>query len=247
VAPLEFAFLADAYFAQRGLRNKVEIVYATPLPGAFTKPKASAMLGSTIQKRNILLEADFNIMEVDGSKKVIRSFDEREIPYDLLVTVPVNKGAGFIESSGLGDELNYVRTDKYTLQAQGHENIFVMGDATNIPASKAGSVVHFQMDVMYENLMARIEGKPLPEKFDGHSLCYIETGYNKAIMIDFSYDVEPLPGYYPLAGVGPFSLLRESWINHMGKMSFYYMYWDLMLQGINVPLPSKFSMAGKQA
>lgn len=246
VAPLEFTFLADWYLQKRGIRNKTELVYATPLPGAFTKPVASAALGDILAKKGISVEPEFNIMEVDSGANVIRSFDEREIPYDLLVTVPVNMGAGMIRNSGLGDDLNYVPTNKHTLQSDLFENIFVMGDAANIPASKAGSVVHFQMEAVAENLLASMQGRPLPAEFDGHAICYVETGYDKAILIDFNYDVQPLPGKYPIPGVGPFSLLRESTINHWGKLSFYYMYWDLMLKGIEVPLPSKFSMAGKR-
>jgi sulfide:quinone oxidoreductase len=247
VAPLEFLFLADDYFTRKGIRNKVELVYATPLSGAFTKPKASAALGSMLDRKHIHLEPDFAIGEVDAGKNVIKSYDDREVSYDLLITVPTNMGAEVIGRSGLGDDLNFVPTDKFTLQAKDHPNIFVMGDAANIPASKAGAVIHFETGSAFKNIMAAVQGKELPARFDGHSLCYIETGFNKAILIDFSYDQEPLPGMYPIGGVGPFSLLRESTINHWGKLAFKEMYWDLMLRGIEVPLPSRFSMAGKEA
>lgn len=246
VAPLEFLFLADDYFTKKGMRDKVELVYATPLPGAFTKPKASAALGDMLERKNILLEPDFAIGEVDAGKNTIKSYDEREISYDLLISVPTNMGAEMIGRSGLGDDLNFVPTDKFTLQAKNYPNIFVMGDAANIPASKAGAVIHFQIETAYKNIMAAVKSKELPSKFDGHSLCYIETGFDKAILIDFSYDQEPLPGKYPVPGVGPFSLLRESTINHWGKLAFKEMYWRLMLNGIEVPLPSEFSMAGKE-
>jgi sulfide:quinone oxidoreductase len=246
VAPLEFLFLADDYFTKKGMRDKVELVYATPLPGAFTKPKASAALGDMLDRKKILLEPDFAIGEVDAGKNTIKSYDEREISYDLLISVPTNMGAEMIGRSGLGDDLNFVPTDKFTLQAKNYPNIFVMGDAANIPASKAGAVIHFQIETAYKNIMAAVKGKELPSKFDGHSLCYIETGFDKAILIDFSYDQEPLPGKYPVPGVGPFSLLRESTINHWGKLAFKEMYWRLMLNGIEVPLPSEFSMTGKE-
>ena len=246
VAPLEFLFLADDYFTKKGMRDKVELIYATPLPGAFTKPKASAALGDMLQRKNILLEPDFAIGEVDAGRNVIKSYDDREVAYDLLVSIPTNMGAEMIGRSGLGDDLNFVPTDKFTLQAKDHANIFVMGDAANIPASKAGAVIHFQTETAFKNIMAAIQGKEMPAKFDGHSLCYIETGFKKAILIDFSYDQEPLPGKYPVPGVGPFSLLHESTINHWGKLAFKEMYWRLMLNGIEVPLPSHFSMAGKE-
>ncbi len=245
VAPLEFLFLADDYFTKKGIRSKVDLIYATPLSGAFTKPIASAMLKELLEKKNIHIEPDFAVGEVDAGKNVIRSYDEREIGYDVLVSVPTNMGAEVIGRSGLGDELNFVPTNKETLQSKQYENIFVLGDAANIPASKAGAVIHFQMETAFHNIMAHIQGKPMPGAFDGHSLCYIESGFNKAILIDFSYDQEPLPGTYPLPGVGPFSLLKETGINHLGKLAFKEMYWNLMLKGIEVPLPSKFSLVGK--
>lgn len=245
VAPLEFLLLADWYFTKRGIRNKVDLVYATPLSEAFTKPTSAAALGDLLKHRGINLETDFSVGEVDSTNNKIISYDEREVPYDLLVSVPTNKGAPVIGRSGMGDVLDFVPTKKDYLQSQKWENVWVLGDAANIPASKAGSVVHFQMETAVENILAHIAGKEMPAKFDGHSLCYIESGYNKAVMIDFSYEQEPVFGTYPLPVVGPFSLLRETTINHWGKMAFYYLYYYLMLKGINVPLPTKFSMAGK--
>jgi sulfide:quinone oxidoreductase len=246
VAPLEFLFLADDYFTKRGMRNKVELVYATPLSGAFTKPKSAKALGDILAKKNIQMETDFNTGEVDAVNNVLKSFDEREVPYDLLITVPTNKGADVIARSGMGDNLNFVATDKFTLQSKNWPNVWVMGDATNIPASKAGAVVHFQLEYVVENMLAHMAGKEMPGKFDGHASCYIESGFNKAVLIDFSYDVEPLTGKYPVSGLGPFSLLKESTINHWGKLFFRYMYWYMMMKGIDVPLPSAFSLAGKE-
>jgi sulfide:quinone oxidoreductase len=245
VAPLEFLLLADWYFTKRGIRNKVELVYATPLSEAFTKPTSAAALGVLLERRGINLETDFNVGSVDSGKNKIISYDEREVPYDLLVSIPTNKGAPVIARSGMGDNLNFVPTKKDYLQSQKWENVWVLGDAANIPASKAGSVVHFQMDVAVQNILAHIAGKEMTHKFDGHSLCFIESGYGKAVMIDFSYEQEPIYGTYPLPVVGPFTLLRESTFNHWGKLAFRFMYYELMLKGIEVPLPSAFSMVGK--
>jgi sulfide:quinone oxidoreductase len=246
VAPLEFLFLADWYFTQRGMRSKVDITYATPLPGAFTKPQAAAMLGGMLQKKGIQVQADFNLSEVDSSKQTMSSYDGKEIGYDLLVSIPINMGAEVIERSGMGDELNYVPTDKYSLQSKKWENIFVIGDASNVPTSKAGSVVHFMADTLAENLLRQIKGQPLQATFDGHANCYIESGHAKAILVDFNYDVEPLPGEFPLPIIGPFSLLKESRINHMGKLAFRWMYWNLLLKGRPMPVTNQMSMFGKR-
>jgi len=245
VAPLEFLFLADWFFKERGIRDKVEITFATPLPGAFTKPRASSVLGNMLSDRGISLETEFAIMEVDNGKLAIHSYDEREIGYDLLVTIPTNKGADVIAASGMGDELNFIPTNKNTLQTNNWPNIWIIGDAGNVPASKAGSVAHFMLDVVVENILRHMEGlDPLP-KFDGHANCFIESGNEKGVLIDFNYDVEPLPGMFPLPGFGPFSLLKESPANHWGKMMFKWIYWNVLLKGGEMPFESQMSMAGK--
>jgi sulfide:quinone oxidoreductase len=245
VAPLEFLFLADWFFHERGIRDEVELVLVTPLPGAFTKPRAASMLGDMLERKNIKLEAEFMIMEVDNENSLIRSYDEREVPYDLLVSIPVNMGSELIERSKMGDELRFIPTDNHTLQSKNWENVWVIGDAADVPTSKAGSVAHFQLDVLIENMLRQMEGlAPLP-KFDGHANCFIESGFEQGILIDFNYDVEPLPGKYPLPGFGPFSLLKESPVNHWGKMMFRWIYWNMLLKGNELPFESQMTMAGK--
>jgi sulfide:quinone oxidoreductase len=247
VAPLEFSFLADDYFQQRGLRSKVEIIYTTPLSGAFTKPKSSALLGGLLDKKGIHLEPDFAISDVDAGKNVIHSYDGREIAYDLLISIPTNMGAEVIGRSGMGDDLNFIPTNKYTLQSQKWPNVWVIGDASNVPASKAGAVAHFESDTLIENIDRSIHGQALQETFDGHANCYIETGHGKGLLIDFNYETEPLPGTYPLPVFGPFSLLKESYINHMGKLAFKWIYWNILVKGLPMPVPSRMSMTGKRA
>ena len=246
VAPLEFAFLADYYFTGKGMRDKVNITYVTPLSGAFTKPKASKMLGSLLKNKNINLVSDFFLGEVDNTNKKILDFGGREVPFDCLVTVPLHSGDPVVAKSGLGDEFGFVKADKNTLQSTLFKNVFVIGDAGNFPSSKAGSVAHFQADVLEKNLVSFIDNKPLTESFDGHSNCYIETGFGKGILIDFNYSTEPLPGVYPLPVVGPFSLLKESRLNHLGKLFFKWIYWNILLRARKLPVTSYMSMAGKK-
>ncbi len=247
VAPLEFAFLADAYFRAKGMRERVEIDYVTPLPAAFTKPKAAELLGDFLVKRRINLQADFALARVDQENKKIVSWDEREVPYDLLVTVPTNMGDPVISASGLGDELNYVPTDRQTLVSKVAPNVFALGDATDLPSSKAGSVAHFQADILFENIMNVVAGRAPEAKFDGHANCFIESGNGKALLIDFSYDVEPLPGNYPLPAIGPMSLLKETRLNHFGKLMFKWVYWNMLLPARPLPVSSHFNMIGKRA
>lgn len=247
VAPLEFAFLADWWLQMQGLRDRTELVYVTPLSGAFTKPVAARVLGDLLERKRIQVVTDFAVARVDNERHRLVSWDDREVPYDLLVTVPPNFGAEVIERSGLGDEMNFVPTDRHTLQARGHENIFVLGDATDLPTSKAGSVAHFEAEVLTENLLAFARHQPLPARFDGHANCFVETGFHKAILLDFNYTLEPVPGRFPLPYLGPLRLLGESRLNHWGKMAFLWMYWHLLLPGRPIPwVHHQMSLAGKQ-
>jgi len=245
VAPLEFVMLADWFFQEHGLREKVEITYATPLSGAFTKPVASRYLGDILDQKGIKVVPDFMVEHVDPDAKKIVSYDEQELEYDLLVSIPLNMGDEVIARSGLGDELNFIPVDKHTFLHPKYANVFVIGDAANIPTSKAGSVAHFSTDCFAENFLRYIDGLEMLPTFDGHANCFIESGFGKGLLIDFNYEVEPLPGRYPLPGIGPFALLQESEMNHWGKMMFRWMYWNLLLKGQELPLPALMSMAGK--
>ncbi len=245
VAPLEFTFLADAFFEEKGMRDKVDITYVTPLEGAFTKPIASRHLGAMFTDRHVALEGDFMVDRIDNASKTLVSMDEREVPFDLLVTVPLNMGAQFVARSGLGNELNYVPVDKHTLLSRSYDNLFAIGDAADLPTSKAGSVAHFSVELFVENFLQHVAGEPMTHPFDGHANCFIESGHGKGLLIDFNYETEPLPGKYPLPGVGPFTLLQESHANHWGKLGFRWAYWHLLLPGRPMPVPALMSMAGK--
>jgi sulfide:quinone oxidoreductase len=217
----------------------------TPSPGAFTKPVASKYLGDILEEKGIKVVPEFLIEHVDPDAKKIVSFEEEEIDYDLLVSVPLNAGSEVIARSGMGDEIDTVPVDPHTFLSPKYANVFALGDAAALPTSKAGSVAHFAVDVFSENFLRYIDGLPLLPTFDGHANCFIESGFGKGILIDFNYDVQPLPGKYPLPGVGPFSLLQESELNHWGKMMFRWMYWNILLKGEQMPLPARMSMAGK--
>ncbi len=247
VAPLEFAFLADSYFTNKGIRDKVEIEFVTPLDGAFTKPKATKALHYLLEEKGIKEVTDFNIERIDNENKKMIDYSGKEVDFDLLVTVPTNLGDAVIERSGLGDDMNFVPTNKGTLQTKAHKNIFAIGDATNLPASKAGSVAHFEAEILTDNILRYIDGKELKDKFDGHANCFIETGHGKALLIDFNYTTEPVEGTFPFPGIGPLNLLKESRMNHLGKMAFRWIYWNMLIKGIHIPFVSAtMSKKGKK-
>ena len=245
VAPLEFCFLADWYFTERGIRDRVRLTYVTPLDGAFTKPVASRTLAGLLREKNVELVTEFNTGEVDGTGKRLVSYDGREVGFDLAVVVPLHGGASYVDrSAGLGDEFGFVPADPHTLQSKARPNIFVIGDAAALPTSKAGSVTHFEGAVLEGNILRYLAGRELDRSFDGHTNCFIESGFGKAMLIDFNYDTEPLTGHFP--GPVGLPLLKESRLNHLGKLMFSWLYWHSLLPGRDIPgVATSMPQAGK--
>jgi sulfide:quinone oxidoreductase len=248
VAPLEFCFLADWFLRERGVREQTELLYATPLDAAFTKPVAAERLGGMLERKGVALETEFATGRVDGEAGRLVSWDEREIGFDLLVSVPLHGGAPFVaRSDGLGDELGFVAVDIHTLQSKAAPNVFAIGDAASLPTSKAGSATHFEGSALCDNVCRYLAGEAPRGSYDGHVNCFIESGFHRALLIDFDYETEPLPGRYPRPHAGPLPLLRESRINHMGKLAFQPLYWHMLLPGREIPgIGAEFSLAGKQ-
>jgi len=215
---------------------------------AFTKPVAAAALGDLLAEKGVEMVTEFNTGEVEstgeGPGKLI-GYDGREVEFDLAVVVPLHSGAAYVgRSEGLGDDLNFVPTDPNTLQAKAKPNVFALGDATTLPTSKAGSVTHFEGEVLTENIVRFLDGKELDAGYDGHANCFIETGFHKALLIDFNYETEPLPGHFP-ASVG-MPLLKESRMNHLGKLMFQWFYWHALLPGRDIPgIGADMPTAGK--
>jgi sulfide:quinone oxidoreductase len=245
VAPLEFLFMADWYFTVNGVRDKVEIEFVTPIGGIFTKPVASKALNQIAAQKNIKVTNNFALASVDAGERTLHSYDGRTVEYDLLVSIPPNMGDKAVIDSELGDPLGYIDTDKHLLKARGLDRVYVIGDATNVPTSKAGSVAHYQSHLLVQNLIREIDGHQPRARYDGHTTCFIASGFDKAILLDFNYEVEPLPGKFPFPGLGPFTLLQETLGNHWGKMMFRWVYWNMMMKGLELPLEPQMTLAGK--
>jgi sulfide:quinone oxidoreductase len=247
VAPLEFTFLADWYLREQGVRDRVDLAYVTPLDGAFTQPVCAEALGHLLEAKEIELVTEFAAAAVDSPGGELASYDGRVVDFDLLVTVPVHGGAAFVDrSAGLGDALGFVPTDRYTLRTTADPNVFALGDATDLPTSKAGSVTHFEAEVLADNVVRHLAGKELVPGYDGHANCFVETGFQKALLIDFNYDTEPLPGRFPTV-LGPLTLLHESHLNHLGKLAFQWAYWHALLPGHEIPaVGPRMPTAGKK-
>jgi sulfide:quinone oxidoreductase len=247
VAPLEFTFLLDAFLERRGVRRDTDLTFVTPLDGAFTQPVARERLGGMLAERRVRVLTDFLVDHVDTTRRRLVSVDDREQPFDLLVTVPVNMGADFVARSGLGDELQYVPVDPGTLLSHTHPNIFAVGDATDVPTSKAGSVAHFEAEAFADNFVQYDRGHPMSHLYDGHANCFVESGHGRALLLDFGYDAQPLPGRYPVPVLGPLSLLAETRPNHWAKAAMQRLYWSALLHGRPVPIPSRAPRADPAA
>lgn len=245
VAPLELAFLTDWFFRARHMRDDVEIVYATPLDTAFTRPVAARALGGLLDEKGVEMVTGFDLRAVDGEAGTLVSHDERTLDFDLAVVVPVHRGAAYVDRTpGLGDERGFVRVDRHTLQSTVSERIFAVGDAAAIPAPKAASAAHHQGEVVAENVRRVIDGEPLTARFDGRTTCFVETGSGRALLLDFDDETELRPGHHP--GRMGLPLLKESWLNHVGKQLFEPLYWHSLLPGRDVPgLGSALPRAGK--
>ncbi len=221
VAPLEFAFLADSWLIDRRLRNKTQVVYVTPRARVFTKPIVAKVLGPLFEKKRIEAVTDFHVGRLDNDRHKIVSWDGKEVDYDLLVTVPTNTGDVAMGRSGLADELNFVATNRHTLQSKQHPNIFVLGDATDLPAPKSGVVAHFQSEVLTKNILHHIKGEQLESQFNTD--CF-KSGHRNAFLRNSNDELQTVERKYLLPVIGPFSPMRETRLNHFSNLALRWIY-----------------------
>ena len=221
-APLEFTFLLEDWLRKQGLRSRTEIHYLYPLPRVFNIESVAEVVTPMLEERGVQYTTFFNTESVDSERKIIASLEGEEIPYDLLVLVPPHRGAKVVEESGLGDEQGWILTDRNTLEVKGHEHIYAIGDATDLPVSKSGSAAHFEAKVVAARLIAAIRGEELKNHegfYDGEVMCFLETGQNKATQLVFNYEHPPRP---PHPGL----------YYHMEKQLFNRAYWYIVPQGL---------------
>lgn len=192
-APLEFTLLLDDWLRQRGLRKRTELVFVTPLPQVFSIPSVVPLFGERFADKGIKVETFFNTEQVDPERRRLVSLEGTELDYDLLVLIPPHQGSPLISASDLGDRGGWVPTDRHTLQVRGHERLFAIGDATDLPVSKSGAAAHFQAPILAQNLLRLIAGKEPQARYDGRVLCLVETGNGKATKLHFNYEQPPRP------------------------------------------------------
>ncbi len=218
-APVEFVFLLDDYLRSKGVREASHIKLLSPLNRAFTIESTSKLVQPILAERGIELTGFFNVESVDPVAKTVTSLEGETVDYDLLVLVPPHRGQRVIEDSGLGDERGWVPVDRNTLKHAKFERIWAIGDTTNIPISKSGSVAHYEASVAAAGIAAAAKGEAPPAHvYDGKVMCFLETGQGQATTIRFDYDhppVSPMPS--------------RLW--HWAKLLFNKTYWHTVPQG----------------
>lgn len=192
MAPLEITFMLHDYFKGRGILDKVKLHYTYPIGRVHSLENVAKWAAPEMDRLGITYETLFNMKEVDGAKKVVRSEEGTETDYDLLITIPAHRGMEVIEKNGLGQR-GWIPTHRHQLNMEGRENVFVLGDTTNLPISKAGSTAHFEAEALGENIAARVKlGAPVRD-YDGKVFCFIEAGMDRATYAMFDYQNPPQP------------------------------------------------------
>jgi sulfide:quinone oxidoreductase len=221
-APLEFTFLLEEYLSREGLRERTEITYTYPINRVFSIESVAQIAEPLLQERRVRIETFFNVESVDPERRVVTSLEGTELPYDLLVMVPPHRGARFLEGLPIADAQGWVQTDRSTLQVKGYPGVYALGDATDLPISKAGSTAHFEAPVIAERIAAEIEGRepdPRRSHYDGKVNCFLEVGHERATFLAFDYQHPPKPP-------------APSWIYHYEKLAFNKAYWYLVPTGV---------------
>ncbi|MCG6872144.1 MAG: NAD(P)/FAD-dependent oxidoreductase [Gammaproteobacteria bacterium] len=211
VAPLEITFMLQELFEQRGIADKCEITYTYPIGRLHALEPVAEWALPEMEQRGIKYETFFNTKSVDPKARTITSEEGSTLPFDLLVTIPPHQGQQVIEDSDLGKG-GWVPTNKLTLHREGSENVFVVGDTTNIPISKAGSTAHFEADTIVDNLASLLTEGRMARDYDGKVYCFVETGLTTGTYVWFNYTTPPNPG-------------PPSQMIHWLKLAYNRMYW----------------------
>jgi sulfide:quinone oxidoreductase len=191
-APLEFVFMIDDWFRERGLREDVDVTYTYPIQRVHGNPHIAEWAQPIMEERDIAIETFFNAEEVDSEAQTITSMEGTDLDYDLLVAIPPHEGVDLIEAAELGDD-GWVDVDKHTLEAEEADNVYALGDTADTGVPKAGSVAHYQAGVLGRRLTSKVRGRPATAAYDGKTLCFIETGMDTASFVEFDYENPPSP------------------------------------------------------
>ncbi|MBF0444133.1 MAG: NAD(P)/FAD-dependent oxidoreductase [Magnetococcales bacterium] len=211
VAPLEITFMLYDYLTKRGLIDKTEITYTYPIGRLHALEPVAHWCKPEMDKKGIKYETFFNAESVDPAKKTITSMEGITLDYDMLITIPPHSGMDVVDNSNLGKG-GWATTDPKSLLHTEHDSIFVIGDTTNIPISKAGSTAHFETEVVIANITSMIQEGCWSRYYDGKVFCFVETGMDEGTYVWFDYENPPNPG-------------PPSQMIHWLKLTYNRLYW----------------------
>jgi sulfide:quinone oxidoreductase len=214
-APIEATLLLEAYFKKHPTKRPVKFRYISPIGRAFTIESVSPVVEKLFAERGIELSTFFNVESIDGAAKEVVSLEGERAAYDLLILAPPHRGPKIAEASGLSGPGGWIPTDRTTLRVKGQDHIFAIGDATDLPLSKAGSTAHFEAPIVADEIASAVLGETVKELYNGHVMCFFETGYGKGMVLDFNYDHPP-------------KVDHPTRLAHLEKLAFNKMYWAMI-------------------
>jgi sulfide:quinone oxidoreductase len=210
-APVEFVLMVDQWLRERGRREDVDLTYTYPIQRIHGLKPVAEWAEPLFEERDIEAETFFNPDEVDPEGNVLHTMEGSELAYDLLVAIPPHEGSPLVADAGLGDD-GWVAVDNRTLEAEHAEDVYALGDAADVPTSKAGSVAHYEAGTVADRLASQVRGEVPTATYDGKTICFMEAGTDQGTFIEFSYDRDPVPR-------APNSLV------HRSKLAYNESYW----------------------
>lgn len=208
-APMKIMYLAEDYFSKHNMRSTAKISYETPKDVMFDVPKYDKELRRIAQERDIDVNYYYNLVEIDGDKKLavfehIETGAKKTLDYEMLHVTPPMGPLDFVKESELTDNDGWVDINPTTLQHTSYSNVFALGDASNAPTSKTGAAIRKQAPVVVNNLLQAMNGEILLNHYNGYTSCPLVTGYNKLILAEFDYNKKPTETM-------PFNQSKERW------------------------------------
>ncbi|AXG08757.1 NAD(P)/FAD-dependent oxidoreductase [Haloplanus rubicundus] len=210
-APVEFTLMVEDWLHERGLRDASEVVYTAPTERSHKLPPVADWADERFDARGVESYTGFAVERVDPEERTLHAADGRALDYDLLVTIPPHAGVDLVTEAGLGDD-GWVETDPRTLEAARADDVYAIGDTTDIERPMAGSVAHYQAGVVADRIAARVRGHHPTATYDGKVLCFLEAGMDEATFVSFDYDSLP-------------DLREESTLVHWAKGAYNESYW----------------------
>lgn len=217
-SPNESAFMLDEFFVRRKLRNEVKVTFLTPYLRSYSNETVNSIIEPIYKERNIEIITSFNLESVDPEKELLVSMEGDTLPYDTLFLVPPHTGAAIFKGEEYADSDGWIKTDKYDLHVTDHDYAFAIGDATNLPISKAGVEAHLEAIVVANNIVSEMNGSSDRYEFTGRLQCSMETGFHQATFVVGTYDK-------------PIERIQPSFYNYMQKKLMERIYWASLKGG----------------